>query len=375
MSDESVRRLIGLPSADCLVRKARLRYLPRFLAGGLPALNLVLSAGGPGGRNLPWIDTVINDFAVLKNFLARKLSEMPNPKEEPNAWWSFIFRFPKEWKQLVSLYHEMRDDDCHSPDPDTDAAQHESVCFSCELCESTFASAKARDQHVRIKHKLNISVYDHVPNSTVCGICGTIFGHRRGLVAHLSDKRIRSRVRGTSCGLEFLRKLPPALPPDVIRELRAHDNAAVKLALKEGHTHALVGKLACKVGASALKGIPSSVLRQSRFVGVRRRLTGQTSPAVALLKFEPCKRSRISTKTNVSFAVGDDVARPKRFRVSTKSVACSLWRPQDAYTVDSNFVGKLVVRKRIMSKSSLSELADKGHITVSPKRARVDQVV
>ena len=206
---------------------------------------------------------------------------------------------------------------------------------SSQVCGYTFSSAKGRDQHIRIKHKMRISVYDHVPVSSACRLCGTQFGNRLSLVAHLADRRVRSRVKGFSCGTLFHANLPPPLDQAILAELREEDKLARKKDLNKGHTHALVTKLASKAKASPLKGIAAKRLGLAKLHGCRRRLSGKTPALVANLRFQPRKRYRLAAKS-----------KPRCFLLPS-AMRCSS-------------TPHLPVRKRIFSKTSIQELASKG---------------
>ena len=198
--------------------------------------------------------------------------------------------------------------------------------FTCGTCGDAFASAKGRDQHLRSKHKARISVYDHVPDSSTCDICQTTFGHRLSLVAHLADRRVRSKVRGHSCGSIFQANLPPPLDSDILCRLREEDKVARKKALHEGHTHVLVAKLASNVKPSALKGIKTRTLGQAKRNGVKRRLFCKTPKLVANLRFEPRVRYRLARKSQPRFLFlpassreGGQVEQGTRRRINSKA--------------------------------------------------------
>ena len=125
-------------------------------------MTAILQAGGPGGKPLPWVELIVNDLAVLRNHLHVKLAELPNPKECVAPCWQLIQSHPTNWKDIADLYFTSDEDqDNVSADSQKNASATAFVCFSCE---ASFASAKARDQHMRIRHGARLSVYDHVPD-------------------------------------------------------------------------------------------------------------------------------------------------------------------------------------------------------------------
>ena len=129
--------------------------------------------------------------------------------------------------------------------------------------------------------------------------CCTIFASRVSLLGHLGDMRVRSKVRGTCRGKLFIANPPPLLPTDVADMLNARDKDLRKAALKQGHTH-VISRVPAKKGAhSSTKGIPSHLLPQLSFDGVRRRLAVKTPSVIGNLRFFP-RNIIVRTEQSVS---------------------------------------------------------------------------
>ena len=108
--------------------------------------------------------------------------------------------------------------------------------FNCSMCERVFRTSKQLAQHERIKHNKRCLAALCLPNVSTCMYCGTKFDCRGSLVLHLLDLRIRSKTRGTSCGLLYLQSKPTPLPRDQLTELDAVANKATCDPRKTGHT-------------------------------------------------------------------------------------------------------------------------------------------
>ena len=60
-------------------------------------------------------------------------------------------------------------------------------------------------------------------DTDVCHVCGTEFQARLAVIAHLSEFRIRSKVRGTCCGIEYAKASPPPLSASIAEALNCKD--------------------------------------------------------------------------------------------------------------------------------------------------------
>ena len=168
------------------------------------------------------------------------------------------------------------------------------------------STAKALAQHARIAHRVRSLAAACVPRISRCQFCETEFHSRSALVAHLSDLRVRSKVRGTCCGPLYVQSDPAPLAPDLARLLHAEAKAERRDAFKSGHSHPLVKVPAVPAKRKVTSGIPTQLLSQVRAKGVRRRIPSKTPHALALLQFAP--------RTSVQSPLG---AANRRIRVKT----------------------------------------------------------
>ena len=155
----------------------------------------------------------------------------------------------------------------------------------CELCANkVFQSQKALDQHKRVKHKIRTPVADLLGDVSKCPVCSTDFGSRVRLITHLSDRRIRSKVRKTNCHYEFVRRSQSTIDSEQLATLHSKDSAARKAATKCGHTHVLADR-------PAKRNAPS-VLKKAGKEQPRRRLRGKQRPPPIFLDERPVKKRR-----------------------------------------------------------------------------------
>ena len=325
--DLAVRTLLDVPSVDCVVRRHRLSYFSRLATETLPALNALLQFVSPKGQRLPWVDLILNDLVMLKLCSGRRLEAMPDPRVDLSKWWSLAGSFPLEWKELVSSYHSVYDDDqfwssisvpsapetlvCPAVPATTGAntAAHASPAYACQLCSGkAFMTSKALAQHARIKHKMRTPVDQFVPATATCMVCGTIFASRLLLVSHLSDNRVRSKVRGQPCGQVFLSRNPQPVDAQELQRIHDSERQIRRDAASRGHTHQIALVPAFNPRRSVLKGIKADLLARVVVGGARRRLNKKTSPILGSLRIKvaepmsaplqpPSKRQRITAKT------------------------------------------------------------------------------
>ena len=113
VTDAQLRRELQVPSIDCLVRKRRLKYLPRLLSKthGLESLLALLSVRTPAGECLPWVHLIKRDLAVLKRHCPVTLAELPDPREFLTPWLQIAVSYPNEWNKICDKYFTTMNDD------------------------------------------------------------------------------------------------------------------------------------------------------------------------------------------------------------------------------------------------------------------------
>ena len=150
---------------------------------------------------------------------------------------------------------------------------------------------------MRIKHKVLNPIASRLPDTTRCPICRSDFHSRMRLVAHLSDTRVRSRVRGTNCHSVFMAS-HDVLPTSFLDSgLNAALGESRRRARAVGSTHEKA-TLRCASGRpSVLKGLTPTL--QQRGLPNRRISVKST---VASLRAKSARVSTIVPQTQIHFA-------------------------------------------------------------------------
>ena len=126
-----------------------------------------------------------------------------------------------------------------------------------------------------------------VGDTATCHLCKTVFNSRLALVTHLSETRVRSKIRNTSCGIMFHKNPLPLLDVERANELNDRDRLLRKTAAKDGHSHHLARVPAQRISPQASKGVPARLISQLQADGARRRLSSKTKQAIGQLLFKP----------------------------------------------------------------------------------------
>lgn len=185
-SDLQVRVMLKLPSIECVLMRARLRYLKRVLKTAPRALVAILQLKHKT-KQMKWVALIIEDMKILRARISA-FSKMPDPSVEASTWHRFILASPKAWAEAVAMLHfsESRFGQVEQPIALTIAVVH---TFACDKCGTVFASSRALQSHVRLKHKERCLQRLYADSSGVCSVCKTILNTRLRLIAHLSDTR------------------------------------------------------------------------------------------------------------------------------------------------------------------------------------------
>ena len=70
---------------------------------------------------------------------------------------------------------------------------------ACGVCSATVASAPALACHVRAAHKQRTGLRNFLDGSGICPVCATVFSSRLQVLAHVSERRKRSKRDTVSC--------------------------------------------------------------------------------------------------------------------------------------------------------------------------------
>ncbi|CAK0839438.1 unnamed protein product [Prorocentrum cordatum] len=200
-TDLEIRKRLRQPSLDCLAMRTRLRYLGRLVRSSPPAL-LALLAARPGGARLPWVTLLVSDLGKLRELVA-PCRTLPPPEGTASAWATFISDSPARWANSVSMLF-FTDSCCDrgGAAPVGGGARP----FACHQCDACFATAKARDQRLRIRHHVWCLQRSYAGADATCPVCHTAFGSRLRLLSHLCDSRRPARW-------DAIRASPARYPP------------------------------------------------------------------------------------------------------------------------------------------------------------------
>ena len=228
-TDLEIRMRLMQPSVDCLVMRPRLRYLGRLVRNSPPTL-LALLAARPGGASLPWVTLLVSDLGKLRALVAL-CSALPPPEGVADAWVTFISESPVRWANAVSMLYFT--DSCCDRGGAAPVGGGTRP-FSCHECDACFATARARDQHLRIRHHVRCLQWSYAGADATCPVCCTVFGSRLRLLSHLCDSR------RAACW-EAMRASParyPPLPQKKVAELDELDKVQRRDAQRQGLSHA-----------------------------------------------------------------------------------------------------------------------------------------
>ena len=230
-TDVQIRSSLGFVSIDCWLSRARLRYLGRIINSKPKSLLAALWLGRD--TVLPWVQLVRQDMRVLYDSVSEVQLVLPSPSISPMAWFCFVRDCPNEWAALVAKLNFVESvlDTCcpivHAQHLNTH------VCDLCPEPRPSFPSAKACNQHMRIRHAIKSPVKVYIDGSGVCPICQTNFSSRLRVLAHVSD------TRRPKCRDQILAGACAPLPRAVFSKLEAKDRSSLKAARKQGNTHVI----------------------------------------------------------------------------------------------------------------------------------------
>jgi transcription elongation factor Elf1 len=216
-----------MPSIDCVLARARLRYFARILRNQPPTL-LALLGARPRGKPLPWVALVIDDLSRLRRLVAT-CAALPCPREHPDAWLSFTLESAARWAQAISVFH-YDDSVCDHVALPGMVLLHE---FSCPSCPARFESSRAMLSHSRRKHGTRILQRAFAEANATCQSCGTQFDTRVRLIRHLCDTR---RTRCWDAILESPASFR-TLSGDALMALDRADTVSRRDAQRAGHSH------------------------------------------------------------------------------------------------------------------------------------------
>ena len=232
-SDVKARQQVEMLSLDCILLHRRLIYLARLVRSRchplLALLSQTTSHDDSAMRPLPWIDQVRKDLRTCHKLSCIAASIMPDPDQRPDVWYELMASDSDTWRSMVLAirFFGSACDKSRAIAPECAV-----VSFQCMLCDASFATSKALQQHARVKHGAFTNRRQYAPADGVCQCCKVRFSTRLRLIAHWSDSR---RPR---CWSWILANADP-LPDAVVAELDATDRDLRKEARSGGHSRPL----------------------------------------------------------------------------------------------------------------------------------------
>ena len=224
---------------ECVLRRQRLLYAPKLMQHAPPSLLAMLQTihSPRGDIPAPWSKQLVDDLRILQSYYGSKLSEMPDPQVNANAWALLMIGFASEWSMLVKGYFEFQ-----SPMTErVETVSSNSLDFVCNLCDErpAFKNAKALASHQRTKHKLRNPLTDYLDDSGICPVCSSHFHNRVRLLAHVSETRKRSKTSHATCRELLLRGAFPKISVELRTAAGMKDREMRRAAQRAGRSHVL----------------------------------------------------------------------------------------------------------------------------------------
>ena len=166
---------------------------------------------------------------------------MPNSASHLQAYWDLAAHFPREWRQIVKMYHSTHDDAQYGWP--THASKRKAAspisCHRCDTCDLHFDSWRSLSTHRWFKHGIKSGWRKYVGDISVCPCCKTDFHTRARLIKHLAERRVRSRHRTQTCQEMLMELRPPIISEDALQLLETCDAEVLASARHRGHTNVL----------------------------------------------------------------------------------------------------------------------------------------
>ena len=253
-SDLMFRVRTGTPSIDCLLCRARLRYLGRMARSHPPALMALLRQRVNGLRPA-WLDLVVSDMTRMRKIVAR-CACLPPPEDDPESWLRRAATDPRSWNQdiAVMFYTDSICDREAVPDISTQVRP-----FACPRCSFAFSSEKQLALHMNRHHGIRceqrLYAAANSDGTATCQVCETTFSGRIALVKHLCDKRRDSCWKTISSSRNQYRRLSEQQATQLDEVDRVHRKNARNM----GHSHP-VSSCVRRQSVASMEVCPSSTL-------------------------------------------------------------------------------------------------------------------
>ena len=243
VTDSALLKELSKPSMDCLLVRARLRYLRRVCKHSSQALFLLLTLR-KGRKPLPWVTQIISDLHLLKKSVRYHKGRMPGLNAELHEWLA-LFEDQSAWNEAVDRIFFTHS--CN--DKFSSSGQQCVKNYVCDLCapgpdgsRPAWASQRALESHKRTKHKQLSDMRYYVRADGVCPVCSTAFQSRIRCLAHLSDRR------RTKCSDRIRNEQFARIDLATVNELDLADRIARRSAQRSGHSHPIAQGHAVRAG-------------------------------------------------------------------------------------------------------------------------------
>ena len=232
ISDHDLLQTISKPSIDCLVVRARLKYICRVCKHSNQALYILLTIC-KADKPLPCVAQLKSDFLLLLAAARYHKKAIP-AKNATLAEWLSLFAKPLAWAEVVDciFFTHSCNDKCSKPNSSN------STLYICNTCteskdgtKPSFATQRALESHQRTKHKQLNDMRYYVKGDGLCVVCKTVFNSRIRCLAHLLDRR------RTKCSDQIRDGRFKRLDESTVVQLDLADREARRQAQRSGHSH------------------------------------------------------------------------------------------------------------------------------------------
>ena len=235
-TDYEVRLQLGVPSVDCILMRARLRYFKR-IAMTKPVSLMALLASRPGGKMLPWVSLIVDDLDTMRKRTSM-CSQLPDPRLDPNAWWCMMRQRPNDWYNAINsllFSQSVMDQRIATASNDGDRLPCIVSLYACNVCLRSFPSSRALKSDARAKHGQRAPQKHFADADGICVACGCVFHTRLRLLAHLANNRPNGCWNTiVSSPARFKR-----LSDETVRQLDLKDRESQREARRSGRSHPL----------------------------------------------------------------------------------------------------------------------------------------
>ena len=216
MCDEAVRVTYEVPSTRSLLLVRRLTYLASLQKGQpLP------SGASPTSRSASPVGRYDSDGSCWFQALEPKLSGLPSPYHDIDAWVRFACDHPRAWRRLLRVLRTPSDPDAFP-----------SAFVECPVCAKVVA-ARGLGSHCAKSHQFVRLARFYCDDSGVCLVCHVRFPSRPRCIHHIHHSKpecLRQLEAGACVMLDI----------ELVRELDAADAKLRLTARKAGISYLTV---------------------------------------------------------------------------------------------------------------------------------------